>query len=59
MSATPVPKEMTAVCISKPGPPEVLVPARRPVPLPALGEVLIRVAAAGVNRPDLLQRLGK
>jgi len=44
--------------ISKPGEPEVLVPAERPVPHPGDGEVLIRVAAAGVNRPDVLQRKG-
>ena len=40
------------------GGPEVLVPAQVPVPLPGSGEVLIRVAAAGVNRPDVLQRMG-
>jgi putative PIG3 family NAD(P)H quinone oxidoreductase len=49
---------MTAVEISTPGPPQVLRPARRPVPSPGAGEVLIRVAAAGVNRPDVLQRKG-
>lgn len=53
-----IPTEMTAVEISRPGPPEVLAAVRRPVPQPAEGEVLIRVAAAGVNRPDVLQRLG-
>ena len=40
------------------GGPEVLVPAKRPVPKPGKAEVLIRVAAAGVNRPDVLQRQG-
>jgi putative PIG3 family NAD(P)H quinone oxidoreductase len=50
---------MAAVEISAPGPPEVLREARRPTPVPAAGEVLIRVAAAGVNRPDLMQREGK
>ena len=49
---------MTAIVISEPGPPEVLRPAQRPVPEPKAGEVLIRVAAAGVNRPDILQRKG-
>lgn len=54
-----VPAEMTAIAIATPGGPEALVPERRPVPVPAEGEVLIRVAAAGVNRPDVLQRMGK
>ena len=54
----PIPAEMRAVEIKQPGGPEVLVPTRRPVPQPAKGEVLIRVAAAGVNRPDVLQRQG-
>ena len=49
---------MTAVEISGPGPPQVLRAVQRPVPEPAAGEVLIRVAAAGVNRPDVLQRQG-
>lgn len=49
---------MTAIAISAPGGPEVLQPATRPVPQPGPGEVLIRVAAAGVNRPDVLQRMG-
>jgi NADPH:quinone reductase-like Zn-dependent oxidoreductase len=47
---------MTAIEIAAPGPPDVLRPVRRPVPRPGPGEVLVRVAAAGVNRPDLLQR---
>ena len=50
---------MTVVEIRKPGGPDVLVPAQRPVPVPGLGEILIRVAAAGVNRPDALQRAGR
>jgi NADPH:quinone reductase len=50
---------MRAIEISSPGGPEVLRLAQRPVPTPAAGELLIRVAAAGVNRPDLLQRMGK
>jgi putative PIG3 family NAD(P)H quinone oxidoreductase len=49
---------MQAIGISQPGPPEVLLPSTRPVPVPGDGEVLIRVAAAGVNRPDCLQRAG-
>ncbi|WP_200808544.1 NAD(P)H-quinone oxidoreductase [Tistlia consotensis] len=49
---------MTAIEIAKPGGPEALKPASRPVPQPGRGEVLIRVAAAGVNRPDVLQRKG-
>ena len=52
------PTEMTAIEIAEPGGPEVLRPARRPVPEPGLGEVLIEVAAAGVNRPDTMQRQG-
>ncbi|MGQ2928946.1 MAG: NAD(P)H-quinone oxidoreductase [Sphingopyxis sp.] len=55
---TSVPESMTAIAISAPGGPEVLVPETRPVPQPGPGEVLIRVAAAGVNRPDVLQRMG-
>ncbi len=53
-----LPTEMTAIAISKPGGPEVLVPERRPVPKPGPNQILIRVAAAGVNRPDVLQRMG-
>jgi NADPH2:quinone reductase len=48
-----------AVEIRAPGGPEVLIPTERPVPEPAAGEVLIKVAAAGVNRPDVFQRLGR
>jgi putative PIG3 family NAD(P)H quinone oxidoreductase len=50
---------MLAIEIARPGGPEVLQPVDRPIPEPTKGEVLIRVAAAGVNRPDLLQREGK
>jgi putative PIG3 family NAD(P)H quinone oxidoreductase len=53
-----LPDTMSCVEISQPGGPEVLVPAERPVPRPGEGEVLIRVRAAGVNRPDVIQRLG-
>jgi putative PIG3 family NAD(P)H quinone oxidoreductase len=49
---------MIAIIISEPGGPGVLVPETRAVPRPGPGEVLIRVAAAGVNRPDVLQRMG-
>lgn len=49
---------MRAIEISQPGGPEVLVPADRPVPEPGAGEVLIKVAAAGINRPDVFQRKG-
>ena len=53
-----LPNTMTAIEISEHGGPEVLKPVRRPVPAAGDGEVLIRVAAAGVNRPDLAQRAG-
>ncbi|HTL22103.1 MAG TPA: hypothetical protein VL220_15400, partial [Steroidobacteraceae bacterium] len=53
-----IPETMTAVEIREPGPPQVLRAVQRPVPQPAHGEVLIQVAAAGVNRPDVLQRKG-
>ena len=50
---------MIAIEIRTPGGPEVLVAGERPIPVPAAGEVLIKVAAAGVNRPDVFQRLGR
>ena len=50
---------MIAIEIRQPGEPDVLVPAERPTPVPAEGEVLIKVAAAGVNRPDIFQRRGR
>src|SRR3954468_1698446 len=50
---------MTAITISRPGGPDVLRPVNVAVPQPRAGEVLIKVAAAGVNRPDLMQREGK
>ena len=53
-----LPAAMTAIAIRKPGGPEVLEPEERPVPAPAAGEILIKVAAAGVNRPDVMQRQG-
>jgi NADPH:quinone reductase len=54
-----IPATQTVIEIKKPGGPEVLVPATRPVPEPKVGEVLIRIAAAGVNRADCLQRMGR
>ena len=53
-----LPETMRAVAIPTPGGPEALVPTTRPRPSPRAGEILIRVAAAGVNRPDVLQRQG-
>ena len=53
-----LPKQMTAIEISKPGGPEVLVPVSRPIPVVESDEILIKVNAAGVNRPDIMQRLG-
>ena len=53
-----VPSEMTAIEITAPGGPEVLAETRRPVPVPAAGDILIEVAVAGVNRPDVAQRAG-
>ena len=53
-----LPAQMTVIGISKPGGPEVLVPERRSVPAPGPNEILIKVAAAGVNRPDVAQRSG-
>ena len=54
-----IPDEMTAIDPEAPGGPEVLRPVRRSVPRPGVGEALVRVAAAGVNRPDVMQRQGK
>jgi NADPH2:quinone reductase len=53
-----LPAQMTVVAISKPGGPEVLIPETRGVPAPGAGEILIKVHAAGVNRPDVAQRSG-
>jgi NADPH2:quinone reductase len=53
-----IPATQTVIEIEAPGGPETLVPATRPVPEPKPGEVLIRIAAAGVNRADCLQRMG-
>jgi putative PIG3 family NAD(P)H quinone oxidoreductase len=53
-----LPETMTAIGIPSPGGPMALKPEKRPVPRPGPGEILIRVRAAGVNRPDVLQRKG-
>src|SRR5712691_9496272 len=55
---TTLPSRMTAIAIRAPGGPEMLVPEQRPVPAPGEGEILVKVAAAGVNRPDVMQRQG-
>ncbi len=54
----PLPDKMRAIEIAKPGGPEVLTPTARPLPAPKAEEILVKVAAAGVNRPDVLQRMG-
>ena len=59
MHMAPTPGTMAAIEIVAPGGPEVLRPAQRRVPEPGPAEVLIRVSAAGVNRPDVMQRQGK
>jgi NADPH2:quinone reductase len=53
-----IPSRMTAIGIKEPGEPNVLVPQERPVPQPGPGEILVKVEAAGVNRPDVMQRKG-
>ena len=53
-----IPATMTVIAINGKGGPEVLVPQTRDVPSPGLGQTLIKVDAAGVNRPDVLQRQG-
>jgi len=54
-----LPETMLAIDPEAPGGPEVLVPVSRPVPKPGRGEVLVKVAAAGVNRPEVMQRKGQ
>lgn len=49
-----IPSSMQAIVAREPGGPEVLALAERPVPVPGAGEVLLRVRAAGVNRPDVM-----
>src|SRR5258707_3716820 len=53
-----LPAKMTVIGINKPGGPEVLLPETRSVPVPGRGEILVKVLAAGVNRPDVAQRSG-
>jgi NADPH2:quinone reductase len=55
---TTIPDTMTAIGITAPGGPEALKPETRPVPKPGNGEVLVKLKAAGVNRPDVMQRMG-
>lgn len=55
---TDLPATMTAIGLPTLGGPEALVPEQRPVPVPGKGEILVKVAAAGVNRPDVMQRKG-
>src|ERR1700732_4276662 len=55
---SPVPTRMTAIVLRAPGGPDMLLPQERPVPPPGEHEVLVKVAAAGVNRPDVMQRKG-
>jgi putative PIG3 family NAD(P)H quinone oxidoreductase len=53
-----LPSRMTVIAIKAPGGPEMLVPQEQPMPVPGKGEILVKVAAAGVNRPDVRQRQG-
>jgi NADPH2:quinone reductase len=53
-----LPSQMTVIGIKAPGGPEMLVPEQRPVPTPGQDELLVKVKAAGVNRPDVAQRMG-
>ena len=55
---SPLPSRMTVIAIRQPGGPEMLVPEQRQMPSPGEGEILVKVAAAGVNRPDVRQRQG-
>src|SRR5215470_13814319 len=59
MSKNHLPKSMTCIAIREPGGPEVLVATSAPVPSPGEGEILVKVIAAGVNRPDVMQRQGR
>ena len=58
MNSITLPDTMTAIAITEPGGPLVLKGQRRDVPQPKEGEILIKVRAAGVNRPDVFQRKG-
>jgi len=53
-----LPKQMTAIGIKAAGGPDMLTAEQRPVPTPSAGEILVKIAAAGVNRPDVMQRMG-
>ena len=53
-----LPAHMTAIAIRAPGGPDMLVPEQRPLPQPGAGHAPVKVAAAGVNRPDVMQRQG-
>src|SRR5262249_16044990 len=59
MPKSHLPKSMTGIAIREPGGPEVLVATSAPVPSPSEGEILVKVIAAGVNRPDVMQRQGR
>jgi len=59
MPKSHLPKSMTCIAIREPGGPEVLVATSAPVPSPSEGEILVKVIAAGVNRPDVMQRQGR
>ena len=56
---TNLPASMTAIAIREPGGPDVLIARQMPLPSPGDGEILVKVAAAGVNRPDVMQRQGR
>jgi NADPH:quinone reductase len=58
MSKSHLPKSMTCIVIREPGGPDVLVVSEQPLPSPGEGEILVKVIAAGVNRPDVMQRQG-
>jgi NADPH2:quinone reductase len=58
MPQSHLPKSMTAIAIREPGGPDVLVVSEQPLPSPGEGEILVKVIAAGVNRPDVMQRQG-
>src|SRR5690348_4854227 len=53
-----IPSQMTVIGIKAAGGPDMLAPEQRPVPQPGSGEILVKIAAAGVNRPDVMQRMG-
>ncbi|HTE76432.1 MAG TPA: NAD(P)H-quinone oxidoreductase [Xanthobacteraceae bacterium] len=58
MPKSHLPKSMTCIAIREPGGPDVLVASEQPLPSPGDGEILVKVIAAGVNRPDVMQRQG-